>query len=202
MADETKESLIQFRNRRIMEIIQLPPEKRLEALKELAQELMEHAKELQQKEKDLKQEEIDQEKEIEEVIALELKGKEELATLDRILPKQKDVKLEDLFKPAEELEDKLKDAPRLNQNQEQAYARTPNKGDLAQAYRVSGEKKQQDLYSSYTEQEEEGTLMYQNLSGPREQYDSEKLKGYKNSGDIIDELSGKDQYSGKEQYKS
>ena len=186
-----------------MEIIQLPPEKRLEALKELARELMNHAKELQQKEKDLKQEEIDQQKEIEEVAALELQGREELATLEEILPKQKSVKVEDLFKPAEELEDKVKNAPRLNQDQERAYSRTPGREEIAQAYRMSGEKKPQDLYSNYTEQEEESSLMYQNLSNPaREAYEGGKNKGYQSSQEFLDDLSGKDQYIGRDQYNT
>lgn len=194
MAEATKESLIQFRNRRIMEIVQLPPEKRLEALKELARELIERAKELQQKEKDLKQEELEQQKETETVAALELQGKEELATLEKLLPKQKEVKIEELFKPAEELEEKLKDVPLFNQEQEQVYTRTPSKADLASAYRMSGERQAQNLYSNYTEAEEEQRLVYQNLASPREQYDAEKLKGYQSSKDILEEVSGKGQY--------
>ncbi len=190
MVEGIKESLIQLRNRRIMEIIQMPPEKRLEALKELARELVERAKELQQKEKDLNQEEIEQQKEVETVAALELQGKEELATLEKILPKE--VKQEEEFKP-EALEDKLKDAPRLNADQEHAYSRTPGKKDMVDAYRVSGEKKSQDLYSSYTEAEEVDSI-YQSLASPREQYESEKLKSYQSSKEVLDDLSGKGQY--------
>jgi len=89
MADESPAEL---RKKRMDAIKRLPPEKRIEALKELEGELS-------KREEELKTEEAERKQEIETAREMAAKSEEELTMIKKLLPKQKAVSMEDLFAP-------------------------------------------------------------------------------------------------------
>jgi len=119
MSDEKPETPEQMRKQRLIEISRLPPDRRLIALKKLAVELARHERELQDNE-------VTTQQQASEAEELKKKSEEEVATLERLLPKSESIRVEDILKvtraeakKAEEkaLEEQVQEAAKQAQKQ-------------------------------------------------------------------------------------
>lgn len=109
------ESIKELRKRRMEEIQKLPPAQRIAALKKLEEELHE-------REEELKAEEEEAKKEIEAARELAAQSEDEIQTLEKILPKQKEVKVEELFEKTD-LEEKVAGPQKpLSEAEQRQYA--------------------------------------------------------------------------------
>ncbi len=146
------------------ELKNLPAEQRMKILLELRDELKKREEDTKVQQAELRAAVELHQQEVEELGELEKKGKEEIETLEGLLPKQKEVKVEDLFKPTEALDDKLGASEKRQQRtpeEEKKYIAELSQKPMAELYKRFAEvddkvrNAYEDASSAYKSQDDE-----------------------------------------------